>query len=467
MNLRLFTSARFRATLAVALTALPSLASAQVANDGAASGLPVADSAALMIRDAMAEKKAERAAAKAAESVRRQAAFAAGVPTTGAGSAAGAPPTAPTTSTPKSGGLQAGDFKDITDIKPGFENPRSPGIAYSAELTSTLPYGNVGRSQVNLKGGFDGQIYIAPEKYTRIFAGYYDVDFYPIGFDSGTVPAYVSNAALRAPNPLGRTNCIDAGLGAFETCPARLGVFSQDAGVQDRISILSFQKIIYVGGLFPIVISPTYLSQRGSIGGGDDQFLAWDPSRGTYHDVHVRTSQKKSIFLSLPFAASTKLFGVLTAGPSWNVNTNGNNTGNSAQIFEVLDLRYFATPTTTIFFQPSRLPTYEPVDPYPVNIPTFILGFNKKLGGPKSPFYVQGELFTATPSNPPYGHTGRLGVIDTTCVAPQTATTSFQTECALYKNINPRTNTATLFGGTKSTTINLTVGFGTPSVIPI
>ncbi len=463
MNFRLT-----RASLSIAIVAslVPSVTSAQVTAESAAAGVPVANSAALMIRDALAAKKAEREAARAAASARRQSSYAP-LPYTPANATAASPAPASGAAAPapaaRAGGLRAGDFQELTDIKPGFEHPNSPGFAYSVELSSTLPYGKTDFPRNNLKGGFNAQVYIAPEKYTRLFAGHFSLDNYPVGFDTGVVPAYISNATLRS-GPTGRTNCLDVGLGGIETCPGHLHTFLQDVSTQDRIEIVSLQKIIYVAGLFPIVISPTYLSQRGSVAGSDDRFLAWDPDRGTYHSLNVRTSQKKSVFLSLPFAASTKLFGVLTAGPSWNVNTTGNNQGNSAQIFEVLDLRYFATPTTTIFLQPSRLPSYQPVDPYPQNLATFIFGFNKKIGGPKSPFYAQGFVFSATPTNPPYGHTGRLGVIDDTCVAPPA---TFQLLCSRYATIDPRSNTATLFGGTKATSVNLSVGFGTPSVIPI
>ncbi len=457
MNRNLFRSGLSGALATLAATfALSTIALAQVSPDGIADGAPAAESASHMIHDALDAKRAARDAERSVESARPQARqvpapAAAGVDLLATSPAPGA--------TPDTGGF--GGFE--VPPKPGFQHPNSPGFGYRVDLSSSFAYGDIGIRTNHLKGGFDGEAYIAPDRYTRILAGHYSVDFYPVGFDTGTVPAYLSSGVVGVPLPGGRINCAVVAAG-LPTCPANLNTGQNDASVQDRVEILSLQKMIYVGGLLPIVISPTYVSEKGSIGGYDDRFLAWDLKNATYHQVHLRTEQKKSIFLTVPFAASRKLFGTLTAGPTWNLNTTGvNSSGNSAQIFEEMDLRYFANASTTFYFQPSRLPTYEPDDPYSVNIATFIEGVSRRVGGPKSPLFVTAYLLTATPTNPPNGHSGRLGVVDVTCVGgPANAI-----PCSSYAGQNPRTNTAVLFGGTKSTSINLSFGIGSPSMFPL
>ena len=431
------------------LLGIPGRALAQTSPDGVANGAPAAESAARMIHDAYAAR-AERDAEKSAAFAHRQAQSDAGQ-------------SAPSGASPVPAAEPAPGDDTSVQAKRGFIHPSGPGFGYRVDLSSSFAYGDIGIATNHLKGGFDGEAYIAPDRYTRILAGHYSVDFYPIGFDTGAVPSNISSGVVGVPLPGGRIDCHVVAAGA-PTCPANLHAGQNDASVQDRVELLSFQKLFYIGGRLPIVISPTYVSEKGSIGGYDDRFLAWDLKASTYHQVHLRTEQKKSVFLTIPFAASTKLFGTLTAGPTWNLNTTGvNSSGNGAQIFEEMDLRYFANPSTTFYFQPSRLPTYEPNDPYSVNIATFIEGVSRRIGGPKSPLFVTAYLLTATPTNPPNGHSGRIGVIDVTCVGgPANAI-----PCATYAGQNPRTNTAVLFGGTKSTSINLSVGIGTPSMFPL
>ena len=189
--------------------------------------------------------------------------------------------------------------------KPGFQHPSSPGFGYRVDLSSSFAYGDIGITTNRLKGGFDGEAYIAPDRYTRILAGHYSVDFYPVGFDTGVVPAYLSSSVVGVPLPGGRINC-NAVAAGLPTCPANLHTSQNDASVQDRVEVLSLQKMIYIGGLLPIVISPTYVSEKGAIGGYDDRFLAWDLKNSTYHQVHLRTEQKKSIFVTVPLRRVAK-----------------------------------------------------------------------------------------------------------------------------------------------------------------
>jgi len=439
----------FVAATAVSIATLaPKTSVAQSADTAAAT------SAGSMLRAEMMSRKAEREASSAR--TRRQANGLAQVPKPAA-----------------SGAASPDDFNSSLETpKPGFLHPDSPGVHANVTIGSQYATGDTGYRRNNLPGSIDATAFIGFEKYTRLFAGYYQPEFYPIGFDRGVVPTYVADSATGFTSPGGRSNCQAFGpgnlnlTGLVPNCPADLHAvtfngnkqYQNDASVKNQVLILSLQKIIYIAGLVPIVISPTYTVTKGEIGGGDDVFLTYSPQTQQVHRSHLRGSQVKSVFLSLPFANSSKLFGVYTVGPQWLLNTNGNNQTNHAQIFQVLDLRYFANDSTTLFFQPSILQAYLPNDPYPERIPTIITGFSHKIGGKNSPLFIQGLLQGGTPVNPPYGKTGRIGVIDNTCVRDYP-------NCVA--NPDPRSNIAVTFGGTKAATFELQVGLGTPSVIPL
>jgi hypothetical protein len=468
MNVRLGRAALTCATAALVAVALaPAATVAQSTSDFVASGGAVANSAADMLRQEIAARKAQRgAAAAAAATGRRQSSDAVLQPAPAPG--ASAAPAAAASATPE-------PFESLETPKPGFKHPDSPGISYTVDLTSSFADGSTGYRQNNLPGGIDASIYATPFKYSRVFAGYYQLHEYPIGFDTGTVPTYVSYSAAGFGNIPGRTNCQAFGppgspgtnlSGIIPNCPVNLNKiqygnnpnYENDAEVTDRIFVASFQKIVYVAGLVPIVISPSYVARTGLVGGSNDEFLAYNPTTFQYHQIRLRTAENKSVLFSLPLIASPKLFAVYSLGPEWLVNTNGNNQTNHAQILQVLDLRYFANPSTTFFFQPSRLQEYLPNDPYPQHIPSLIGGFNRKIGGANSPLFVQAYFAGGSSQNPPFGKTGRIGVIDVTCVAQYPT-------CVTAPN--PRTNTAATFGGFKADTFVLSVGIGTPSIIPL
>jgi hypothetical protein len=445
--------------------ATPAPAPAQSLGDFAENGGVAAVAAGNVLREAMQSRKAAREAAK--EQARRQA-LAGDVAKGGMAPAAGA------------AGLPVPE--SLETPKPGFLHPNSPGIAFTADIDSSYASGKTGYPQNNLPGGLDVAAYIAPMKYSRIFAGYYEESFYPIGFDEGNVPTYVQNTAstpsLKAGTP-GRQYCGAFGpsganlIGVLPNCNTDLSNvqegsnlhFRNDASTRQRVIILSEQNIFWVGlfgmfkgGFLPIVISPTYAVAKSDIAGSTDIYPSYSPSTGTYQYLHLRSNEIEQILVSLPFADSEKLFGVYTVGPQRNVNSNGNNQSNHPQIFQVLDLRYFANDQTTLFFQPTILQAEYPVDPYPQRTVSLITGFQHKIGGPKSPLFIQGLMEEGGPTNPPYGHSGRIGVVDVTCVK------NFP-NC--IQNPDPKSDIAVTYGGFKASTFQLQVGIGNPSVIPI
>jgi hypothetical protein len=344
--------------------------------------------------------------------------------------------------------------------RPGIQHPSVPGLNYTLDLSSQFSGGSTGYHRNALPGGIDATVFYGPDKYTRLQASYFEINEYPIGFDTGIVPSYVNNAAIPVIGPLlgvGRQPCANlTGIngGPVPNCPTNINAQQQDATTQDRVMLASISRMFYLMPQLPIVITPTYVSKTASIGGGSDVYLAWNPANSTYQAVHLRTVQTQSVIVTVPLANSPKFFAAFSIGPQWLVHASGLNIDNHAQLFELLDLRFFATRRTTIFVQPSILQSYNPVDPYSQRIPTLIAGISHKIAGP---FFIQAFTASGTPTNPPNGNSGRIGVIDLTCVDLTTCSTA----------PNPRTNTAIQFGGFKAATFVLQLGIGTPSVIPL
>ena len=447
--------------------ATPQASNAQSLGDFAENGGVAAVAAGNVLREVMASRKAERAAAK--EQARRQALAgdvakggAAGATTPAAAAAGGVP-------------------ESLETPKPGFLHPNSPGVALTADISSNYASGKTGYPANNLPGGLDVAGYFAPLPYNRLFAGYYEESFYPIGFDQGEIPTYVQNSAdgFGAANSPGRQYCGAFGpnqanlIGVLPNCNTNLAHvvnngnpnFTNDAVSRQRVIILSEQNIFWVGlfgmfkgGFLPVVISPTYAVAKSDIAGSTDIYPSYNPQTQTYQYLHLRSNEVEQVLVSFPFADSEKLFGVYTIGPQRQTNSNGNNQSNHPQIFQVLDLRYFANDTTTLFFQPTILQSEYPVDPYPQRTVSILTGFQHKVGGAHSPLFIQGILEEGGPTNPPFGHSGRIGAIDVTCINNYPA-------CILAPN--PKTNVAVTYGGFKASTFQLQVGIGNPSLIPI
>jgi hypothetical protein len=378
-------------------------------------------------------------------------------------------------------------FQDSLETpRPGILYPSSPGIHFTADVSSAFAEGNTGARKNNLPGGQDISIFLGPDKYTRLLVGYYTVQQYPVGFDQGLVPTYLQTAALpggsilvpkygpRIPcnntlvqqtatqtgNPVPQILC---GTNPYNNGQADEYQVQQDASVNQKVMIAALSRLIWFGlplfgggGYLPIVITPNYVATKTFIAGHADTYLAYNPNNGTYQTVHLRSSEQKGFLLTVPFADSARFFATYNIGPQWLVNTNGFNQDNHAQFIQYMDIRYFATKKDTIFFQPSRLPLYFPTDYYPERVITYIYGFNHSFA---KGIFFQGLITSGFPQNPQYGHTGRLGAIDATCVVFP--------DCINLKKVNFQTNTAVTYGSERATTFQLQFGIGTPSAIPI
>jgi hypothetical protein len=309
--------------------------------------------------------------------------------------------------------------------KRSLSSPGLPtGFAYTLDASIAFPYGQTG-SKSELPGGIDAVVSYGFNKHHRLQAGYYEFQEYPFGFNTGTVPVYLQGLS----SPVGIAN---------------LNSLPLDVTTKNKILTLVSQNLFTIGGKLPIIISPTYLARTANVGGhGDTQLVEID---GFPQTVHLRSSQEWLLPLTIPFVASPRFFGTLTAAAQWNVNLNGANVApNHAQIFELLYLEYRASRKTTIFAQPSRLVQYFAIDPDPEFVPTLLFGISHRF---TKQTFVQLLGSTGGASNRQHP-----GITSLTCLQISPAG-----GCAV---------SAPAVGGLHASQVQIQFGIGSPSVIPL
>jgi hypothetical protein len=298
------------------------------------------------------------------------------------------------------------------------------GITYTLDASFAYPYGQTG-SNAELPGGIDAVLGYGINKYHRVQAGYYEFQEYPVDFNSGTVPVYLQGLSA----PVGAIN--------LATQPI-------DAATKNKILTLVSQNLFLIGGKFPIIISPTYLARTANVGGhGDVQLLEIN---GFPQTVHLRSSEEWLLPLTVPFIASPRFFGTVTAAAQWNVNLNGaNEAPNHAQIFELLYLEYRASRSTTFFVQPSRLVQYFALDPDPEHVPTLLFGVSHR--------FTKNTFVQLLGSNGGASNRGQFGITSITCQQ-----ISANGGCAV---------SAPTVSGLHASQVQVQFGIGSPSVIPL
>jgi hypothetical protein len=305
---------------------------------------------------------------------------------------------------------------------------RTPGLptgfSYTLDVSSAWSQGTTGHGN-GLPGGFDAVVGYGFTPHERLQLGYYTFQEYPLGFNTGIVPVYVQGLAT----PVGTQS---------------LNAAAQDVTVDNHILVANWQNLITVGGRLPIVITPTYISRTGTVGGHSDEQLL--EINGFPQNVRLRTVEYYLLAVTFPFLSTPKMFGTFTIAPQVNVNLNGANTTNHVQLFQLGYLEYRPTDRFTAFFQPSRLVNYLPPDPYPQHIVTFIYGASWKF---TKQTFAQVVFSTGTPSN-----IGTLGVQSLTLQQ-------------LPSPANPLGVAAPAITGLKASQIQLQFGIGSPSVIPL
>ena len=314
------------------------------------------------------------------------------------------------------------------------------GIDYTLDASLAWSLGTTGAPQGSgLPGGMDVLFRYGFSPNTRVVIGYYDLQEYPLGFDTGTVPVYLQGVAT----PI-------AG--------ASLAAAPLNATIQNHLVIAHVDQIIWtklMGQDFPLIFSPTYTSRWGSIGGGTD-YLPIEINGLPYFE-HYRTGTYWALGLTLPLPLLTQpkyhLLTTYTVGPQWVASgATGANATNSPQLVQILHVQWHPTPRIQIDLQPSLYPNILPTDQWPQHYLTMIYSLAYSFGRPHlgsygyTPF-VQATLTSGGAMNEsPYGISG-LYCQALPCNSPSQLVPSL--------------------GGNHATQVQLKLGIGRPDVIPL
>jgi hypothetical protein len=307
-------------------------------------------------------------------------------------------------------------------IPSGAEAGLPVGFSYTADLSAAFPLGNVGTGSRWLPGGVDAVASYGFNPRWRVSASYYEVQHYPVGFDSGTVPLFIQGLGP----PIGSVNLGTAGI---------------DVTTKDRFTIFNVERLLKFGKL-PVVVTPTYVARTSTVGVGHQDVVAFEYRGFPATGIHTRTAQYYSLAFTLPFLSTPKMFGTFTIAPTWLTHLSGVNQVNHTQLYQIFYLEYNLNAKTKFFIQPQASRDYLPADPYAQHVYSYFLGASERLG--KNGF-VQAVLNSGGPSNySPYG------VSSLHCLA-------------LPCSQNP---VVPQVGGLKATQIQLQIGIGSPSVLP-
>jgi hypothetical protein len=296
------------------------------------------------------------------------------------------------------------------------------GFGYTLDVSMAKPYGNIGSATRWLPGGVDAVAGYGFDPSLRASLSYYELQHYPQGFNSGSVPLYIQGLAP----PVGTVD---------------LSTTHIDLTTKDRFFFVTLSKLFRVGPL-PIVISPVYSARWATIGGNGNDVVPFEYKGLPVTGVHVRTAQYDTVAFTFPFLSTPRMFGTFTAAPTWLTHLNGVNQENHMQWYQVLYLEYKVDDMTKLFFQPQSSRDYLPPDPYAQHVFAYFLGVSRKITGWS---FVQLTLNSGGPTNyAPYG------AVALTCQG---------LPCSQHPAVLS-------IGGLKATQVQLQIGVGTPSVLP-
>jgi len=301
----------------------------------------------------------------------------------------------------------------------------SPGLPtgwnYTLDVSSAVATGNV-HPYSALPGGVDAVVGYGFNKHIRAQVGYYEIQTYPTGFNYGNVPLN-----LQGLGPIATTSLQAAGA---------------DVNTKDKLLVANFSYLYDIAGKLPIIISPTYIERAGNVGGTSSQTLEID---GFPQTVQPRAAEEYLIAATLPLLSTPKMFASFTAGPQWLVNPQGANQTNHAQLFELGYIEYRISRNDTFYWQPSRLISYLPPDPYPETDFTSVLGYSHRF---TKNLFMQLTAQSGGPTNVP-----QLGIQSITCLSITAAGDCHDPVPAIR--------------GLHASQIQLQLGLGQPSVVPL
>jgi hypothetical protein len=322
--------------------------------------------------------------------------------------------------------------------KPQFLGDR---MTYEADLSTMFAGGNTNNGFANPPGGMDASLLYKITRTSRAYAGYFQFSATPLGSDDPDTPVVFQGTTTP--------------IGEIDTAALRV-----DATTHLRFQIYNLQQMFTIGGWHhPLIIAPTYVSVRSSIGGTDDTGTLF-ANNEILTNVHQRSYETKGVNLAIPLFYGEKYFIAYTGGPIWNLNLNGANTTNHAQLLQSLYADYQPSEQITVFANVINSITYFPTDVYPYHVPTFHYGISKIF---KKPFFLEAEVSTGGPSNPNYTNIGRIGIVDFTVPCARTAAggTPSLTCVALAQN----GVAVPVIGAQRYTTFTLMFGIGAAPLV--
>jgi hypothetical protein len=322
---------------------------------------------------------------------------------------------------------QTAQARPIGEIEAHAYDPGlAKGFQYTLDVSSAWALGHTGYKRSNMPGGLDAVAAYGFSRYIRAYVGYFQVQEYPLGFDDGVVPVYIQGLAP----PVAHQD---------------LHQQQTDVTTKDKFIIGLVQNVVIIGKHLPlplpVIISPGYIVRTANVGGGSD--VQTIEINGFPQTVRLRSEEVKLVAFTVPLVSSPKMFVSLTAAPQWLINTNGANQTNHMQILQIFYAEYRLNDNTTVFLQPSRAPSYLPPDAYPEHLATTIYGITHTFA---KYAFVQATISTGTPTNYP-----QLGISAVTCQ---------KLPCAPNQ-------VAPSLGGLKATQVQLMLGVGKPTVIPL
>jgi hypothetical protein len=314
------------------------------------------------------------------------------------------------------------------------------GLTYFADLSIAYPWGDIGTAHGKwLQGGMDAMAAYGFNPTSRVVASFYQLQHYPYGFNSGTVPLFL-------PNGLPAAGCVNLNGVPANGCGAQ----NLDLTTKDSFLLLSYEKLLLLGKIkdrpVPLVVTPTYVSRWSQINAsgqpGSDVVPFVNPLNGLpVTGVPTRSAQYWSVAFTAPFLKSPKFFGTFTLAPTWLVHLAGVNQQNTAQLYQILYLEYSVNNNLRLFLEPQSSRDYLPTDPYAQHLAAYFFGATQRLGKNE---YVQVVLNSGGPTNySPYG------IKYFQC---------YSLPCSA--------STVPAIGGLKATQLQVQFGVGSPVVLP-
>jgi hypothetical protein len=303
-----------------------------------------------------------------------------------------------------------------TPAKAAPRPPKPDPFSYGLSIESSFPFGHIGSSATSLRGATQGFVGYQIDPYTKFTADYYQIPFYPLGTSGTSVPLVIRGSST----PIGSV--------ALPGTASNSDVY--------KFLNLGLQRTFLIAKKHPLIVTPGFIFPVFQY---DDAVTI--EGNGQALPIKIRSYAYKYVALTIPVVYNRHCLVLLTGQTKWLVRTNGLNETNHPQEVLIAYSEYFANRKTSFFFQPSRYIVYLPSDRAPEYSFTAEYGINYRF---TKNLWSQIEIESLNPSG-----TGPNGIANLTC------------STAACTSILPT------IGSLKTAEVHLSIGIGSPFVIPI